>query len=40
LRNAFQHGFRDVALLRHTPEFAVLNDDVRYQALLVRYTDQ
>lgn len=38
LNRAFSNGFRDTGLLARTPEFDVLKDDVRYQALLARYT--
>jgi len=38
LNRAFGNGFRDTGLLARTPEFDVLKDDVRYQALLARYT--
>jgi hypothetical protein len=38
LHDAFKHGFRDTPLLNRTPEFDVLKADVRYQALVVRYT--
>jgi len=37
LHTAFSQGFRDTALLARTPEFDVLKEDVRYQALLARY---
>jgi hypothetical protein len=38
LHDAFKHGFRDVAQLAATAEFDSLKPDVRYQALLARYS--
>jgi hypothetical protein len=37
LRNAFQHGFRDFALLENTPDLVALKKDPRYLALVTRY---
>jgi hypothetical protein len=37
LRDAFQHGFRDFALLERTPDLAPLKNDPRYIALVTRY---
>lgn len=34
LRRALEEGFRDVALLRTAPEFALVREDVRFQQLL------
>ncbi|WP_288381076.1 hypothetical protein [uncultured Massilia sp.] len=39
LNRAFGNGFHDTGMLGRTPEFAVLKDDVRYQALLARYAN-
>lgn len=37
LNNAFKAGFRDVARLDSAPEFGLLGNDIRYQALVARY---
>lgn len=37
LRDAFQHGFRDFALLESVPDLAPLKNDPRYMALVTRY---
>jgi hypothetical protein len=37
LRDAFQHGFRDFALLESSPDLAPLKNDPRYMALVARY---
>jgi hypothetical protein len=37
LRDAFQHGFRDFALLEGSPDLAPLKNDPRYIALVTRY---
>jgi hypothetical protein len=37
LRDAFQHGFRDFALLESSPDLAPLKNDPRYMALVTRY---
>jgi hypothetical protein len=37
LRDAFQHGFRDFALLESAPDLAPLKNDPRYMALVTRY---
>jgi hypothetical protein len=37
LRDAFQHGFKNIDELDATPEFAALRSDVRFQALVARY---
>lgn len=37
LRDAFEHGFRDFALLESAPDLAPLRNDPRYIALVTRY---